>query len=346
MSLISSDTIRDISVKSVEMFLNDKVPLSQGLAKQASAYDLNSEQIHRAVEATNSIAYLKVLELASDRTVEFPLCKYAEVMASIVVPEMSKQASIKEDKPNIISDESLEKFAEYVPPNLSEQELKVHFVKMASMLDRQIGQLEDRAITIVPELEKVAYSIKLDSEGLEKLATIVSGKEFAVMSALVYGSVQKHSDTGLFKSAELKDAEKLFSLYKEAKEVQAGIDKCKSQLERTGHVKEAFFGAVAGAVGKSIGRAIGSVAAVPAKGLGRAIGNTGSNVMSKVNAGATRVENSLTGKKTPIPAVTKKMGIGAVGMGLGTAALDATLYQPGATKMGTSKDVWNALQRS
>ena len=47
---MSSDAIRDISVRVVEGFFNDKVPLSVGLAKEASAACMNHEQIKRACD--------------------------------------------------------------------------------------------------------------------------------------------------------------------------------------------------------------------------------------------------------------------------------------------------------
>lgn len=344
MPLISSDTIRDISVKSVEMFLNSKVPLSQGLAKQASEYQLNAEQIQRAVEATNSIAYLKVLELATDRTVEFPLCKYAEVMAGVAIPDMSKQASVTVHKTAAVgkSTEMMEKFATYTPPVYNEHEEQVHMVKLASIATRQLQQLTDRSVTIVPELEKAADTIKRDPRGLEKLATIATGKEFSLLSALVYGSVQEHADTGLFKSAELKDVEKISALYKEAKQVQSDINQCKATLDRTELVKEAMFGAI----GTGLGKVVGTVAAMPFKIAGKAVKNTATNMGTRAQAAGVKAKNFVTGQNNPIPSVTKKKGLWAVGAAVGAGALDAAMYQPGTTKTGTSKDVWDNLQRS
>ncbi|HET8686060.1 MAG TPA: hypothetical protein VFM18_05270 [Methanosarcina sp.] len=92
MPQFSSDQLRDISVAVVEDFINNRVPLSEGLAKQASMNDLNSEQIQRCVEATNTITQLKLMSVAEDRTFEFPLCKYAEVMVHATFPELDKEA--------------------------------------------------------------------------------------------------------------------------------------------------------------------------------------------------------------------------------------------------------------
>lgn len=94
MTTVTPDTLRDISVKVVEGFLNDKVPLSIGLAKQASENQLNPDQIQRCVEASNTIAHLKLMESAADRTFEFPLCEYNHVLAEIAQPGITKEAGL------------------------------------------------------------------------------------------------------------------------------------------------------------------------------------------------------------------------------------------------------------
>lgn len=91
---MSSDQLRDISVAVVEGFINNKIPLSQGLAKQAEAHDLNSDQVQRCVEVSNTVAHLKLLGMAEDRTFEFPLCKYAEVMRYAAAPSIEKSAAV------------------------------------------------------------------------------------------------------------------------------------------------------------------------------------------------------------------------------------------------------------
>lgn len=91
---MSSDQLRDISVAVVEDFINNKTPLSVGLAKQASMHELNYEQIQRCVEASNTIAHLKLLGAAEDRTFEFPLCKFAEVMGHAATPDIEKSAGV------------------------------------------------------------------------------------------------------------------------------------------------------------------------------------------------------------------------------------------------------------
>jgi len=368
MPLISSDQIRDISVKSVEAFLNQKIPLSEGLAKQASALELNSEQIHRAVEATNSIAYLKILQLSDDRTVEFPLCKYAEVMRSVTLPNMDFQKVASEQPqmmfnvaPNVsktLSHTELEKIAsdaenKYMK-ELTHNEKYIHFIKMASENDAMLARLKDRELTIVADLTKAASVIKKDVQGLEKLAAVVDGPEFSVLSKLVFNESKTHANTGIFKKAELEKVYVLTGLLKEAQELHANIKEAKELSERSSMVKQAFLGkaigGAVGAIGSGIGKAIGSVASIPFKVLGKGLDATASNVKSQANAtfqtGANKVRQAMGKPTVAIPKVTKRFGLGAAAGMAGLAATDALMYSPGTNKeTGRSKDAWDALQR-
>jgi hypothetical protein len=334
MPSITSDQIRDISIKTVEGFLNHKVPLSEGLAKQASSLQLNSEQIQRSVEATNSIAYLKVLTLTDDRTIEFPLCKYAEVMAKVSLPESSqgyattitKSASLGKSVPS-----------SFTSTKLVDAEQRVLFIKQAAINDAQLQELKDRATTILPEMIKAASAVKADSQGLEKLATVTSGLEFSALTKMAFGETKVYSDSGLFKQAELKQVIRLSDLYKEARLLQSSISEKQALSDRSALLKVAFLGAM----GSGIGKMIGSVVATPIKAIGKGIANTAVNLGNK----AGNVVKAKIGK--PLTPMRKGLGIGAV-IGTGaTIGFDAAMYSPGKdTSTGESKDAWSALQRS
>jgi hypothetical protein len=87
MTTITTEALKDYSVKVVEDFINNKTPLSEGIAKCASDMELNPEQTKRMVETTNTIAYLKLQKEASDKTMEFPLADYTQVMKHMCLPE-------------------------------------------------------------------------------------------------------------------------------------------------------------------------------------------------------------------------------------------------------------------
>lgn len=347
MPVITSDQFRDISVKTVEGFLNDRVPLSEGLAKHASYYEMNSEQVQRAVEATNSIAYLKVLSLADDRTVEFPLCKYAEVMQELTLPKglLQKSAAVIIADATAMVKSATEKT--HIPSPLMDAEKQVLFIKLAALNKRELESLKEEEMFIIPNLIKAAKDLKNDPQALEKLASVATGDEFRKLSGLVFGVTQEYSDTGLFKTAELKEASGLADMLKQAEALDLNIKHKQSLFEKSELQKEAFLGAI----GSAIGRTIGAVGSAPLKVVGSAIGRTAHNVGQSAAAAGAAAANKVRGVfgKAPVsvPSITKKkMGIGAIaatGIGVG---IDASMYSPGIDKStGRSKNVWDTLQQ-
>lgn len=361
MPYVTSDQIRDISVKSVEMFLNDKVPLSVGLAKQASALQLNSEQIHRAVEATNSIAHLKVMSLSKDRTAEFDLCKYAEVVADIATPDIEKTASTETFDKVIEKKASIETPVEY-----STQEKVVFFTKMAAVNARELEELKIQAEVLDLQITKQAALVSKEPRALEKVASVSSGDEFKSLSKIVFGKEEVYADTGIFKAAELIQAEKLQSMIKQASEMRAQIADKQKLHDQYELMKKAMLGSIIGkvggaigngaasaatAVGKSIGGAAKAVVTAPFKALGGAAGRTYDNVSQSAGNAAKSAINPVRKAfgKDPLPMGTnpiKKYGLGAGIMGAAGIATDAAMYSPGTdATTGRSKDVWTSLQR-
>lgn len=347
MPLITSDQFRDISIQTVEGFLNNRVPLSEGLAKHASHFQMNSEQVQRAVEATNSIAYLKVLSLSDDRTVEFPLCKYAEVMSEIALPKdiMQKSAAVKKDPTNSLIKVASEEM--HVPTPLIDVEKQVLFVKLAAINKRELETLKEKEMFLIPDLMKAASDLKKDPQALEKLASVSTGNDFRMLTGLVFGVPQAYADTGLFKTAELQEAMGITKMLKQAEALTAEIKVKEELLKQSELRKEAFLGAI----GSAAGRVIGSVAAAPVKVLGKMIGNTAHNIGSSAAAGGTIAANKVRGAfgmaPKAVPAITKRgFGIGAAAVTAAGIGFDASMYTPGTDKStGRSKNVWDTLQQ-
>lgn len=346
---ITSDQIRDLSVKAVEEFLNNKVPLSVGLAKQAAAAELNSEQIHRAVEATNSIAYLKILSLSDDRTVEFPLAKYAEVMTNVAIPTIEKQASAQEGTgtcaPQAVA---------YAGPSLIEQEKLVYFIKEAAANKLALDNLEIESISVQDQLVKSAAAIKKDPAWMDKLACVTTEEEFGPLAVLVSGGKQEYrdlKDLGLFKQAQLTQVGQFAGLYKQARQIVREMMERSEMQKRADEVNKAQramfrnpINAAAGSVAKGLGGAVGRVAAAPGKAVGAGMRGVKDSFKTKLNdlAGGAKPNISQVGKATGSTAKSFAKGV----MTLGGAAADAAFYNPGKeSSTGRSNDVWDALQR-
>lgn len=348
MANVTPELLRDISVQAVEDFLNNKIPLSKGLAKQAAAYDLNVEQVKRAVESTNNIAYLKILQHSDDRTVEFPLAKFAEVMSSATVPEglQEKIASVTgpEVKAELVKEAS-------APLKLVEAETLTYFIKSASVNKAALERVEGDSITMADRLIKVAKAFSKDEAWMDKLACVVEKQEFSELSILVSGAVQKYrdiSDLGLFKTAQLEEATEFAELYKQARalvrEQRERSDLQKRAADAANSVKSDMFGGMKDAARNFnpaglAGRAAGAVAGAPFK----AVGAASSAVRNSFKANLA----GSSGAKDVAKAVGKT--VGGVGGSIFRAAgpvADAAFYDPGVDKTtGRSNDAWTALQR-
>lgn len=341
---MSSDQLRDISVAVVEDFVNNKTPLSVGLAKQAALHELNSEQIQRCVEASNTIAHLKLLSVAEDRTFEFPLCKFAEVMSHAAAPDFEKSAGtmISTRSASRATDLSQEKHAsDDSTIEISEHEAKLHFIKEAAANDRAVEELEARASIVKAELIKAASAVAKDPHGLDKIACVVEPENAIALTQLAYGEYRTLRDfgagkDGLFKAAELKTVATFQDLYKEARALVNELNERKALQKRAHAVreelqKEAILGAAGSLVGGAVGRVIGGTLGAAGRGV--------------VSAGRTIFQ---AGGKTLGAEKYKKVGLGATALAAGgTAAMNASMlgHNPGVNPVnGRSRDVWDGLQ--
>jgi hypothetical protein len=362
---ISPELIRDISVKAVEDFLNNKIPLSKGLAKQAAAYDLNSEQVKRAVESTNNIAYLKILQMSDDRTVEFPLAKFAEVMTEATIPE-----DLQEKSAAVFTKQSavLEKTASELIPveyEMAENEKLVYFIKSARANKQALEALEIESMNIAQELVKVAKEIGKDRAWMDKLACVTDKATFSQLSILVSGDLQNYrnlKELGLFKEAQLKEVGKFAGLFKQAqalvREQRKRMELQKRADDAAQTIRNGFSNGVNNAMnsmkntaqkvmqapGHVMGKAVGTVASMPF----RAATSAGSAVKDSLKSNFEKAVGSGSGKATSaVKAVGATSGSALRGVfNAANPVLDAALYDPGVeSTTGRSNDVWNALQR-
>lgn len=299
---ITSDQLRDISVKTVEMFLNDKVPLSEGLAKQASLHELNSEQIQRAVEAANSICYLKIIKVAEDRTIEFPLCKTAEVMAHISVPSSSDHS---------YTDTQIEKVAAFekteVGYSLTPNEQFIMLTKLAAENSMKLETAEGELLVVEHILYKKAELLATDPRAQAKLSHVgVSLEKVAEITEQVSGSF-------IFKEADLKLTKEVVALTKRAEELREDIAH-RAELQKSAELAKK---ALSLNPLNWAGRAIGATVSAPFKMLGRGLKNTVQGVGHKIAPGSI---SKPTGK-----GIGKVLAAGSVAASVG---FDSIMYNP------------------
>jgi len=367
MADISVSDLQKIAVECTTQFLNSGVPLSTSLAKQASDLGLNSDQLQRAVEATNTLTYLKSLEVQGDRTSEFPLADFRTIVKQASIPE-----SLDKESPVFKHGDSFEKKAELAEVAMSPNSVSFEraeqwamMTKAAAANTRKVEDLSGYCAVLADKLTKTAALVKKDPQGLEKLASLpVDDTEFKKLSYLVYREVKPRPDYAglLFKQASQSEVQTLAGLLKEAQEVSTELKRCKElESKASGLVKEAFIGALAGAAGKALGKGIAGTTKLLtkpvvalAKGTKNALDPAGVMMKSKINSVRNAAANTGVGKAVGITSVQgpptqqlvnarRRMAMAGV---VGGGVLDATSFTP---KVDPAKDhsgsVWASLQK-
>lgn len=381
MAQITVHELQEIAVQCTSDFFNKDIPLNTSLAKQASYRGLNSDQLQRAVEATNTLTYLKSIDVAKDRTSEFPVADYKEIVKIASIPESMlspTQGEIEavqipvEKQASVAGDELAFTF-----PELTEGEKFLHLTKYAQINKRALERAEDDLEVTGLHLVKLAGEIKRNPQGLEHLsATSLEDASFEKVATLIFGKETKRLDfvSGMFKSAQISTAQSFVDMYKQAetlyKEIDYRIDASKKIDEEL--EKLAFLGAAVkavsktltgnslrinrvadvatrnttGAVGRGLGSAVSGTVKTVATGVGKSVvglATAGRNKLQNMAAG-TKIGKELKIPEKPVsPTVTRNLKAATI---IGGGALDASMYD---RTVNPAKDmsggVWENLQR-
>jgi hypothetical protein len=381
MAQISTHELQDIAVQSVTEFFNNSVSLNDSLCKQASDRGLNKDQLARAVEATNTLAYLRSIDVAKDRTSEFPLASYDEIVKMASLPEsllkpVEKKAALEASWTKIEEEVDLVKQANdalaYSFPELSPKEQALHLQKYAQINSKALEKAREDLEYAGLELVKQAKILKEDLLGLEHLsATSLDDAKFEKVASLVFGPGTKRKDyattPGLFKSAELSVAQNFVNSYSEAEKLYEEVEYRKRTHEKiasfqstlvTGaKVVDNFAGQEkTGSIVSSIVHGITRGISAPIKGA--VVGTAKTLGSGAVRGGKAIADYAKTGTRNIIAdtKLGKDLGIPkaqvnpaslrtkAVVGGVAGAALDASFHTPKVDPVNDmSGDVWKAL---
>lgn len=265
---LSADVLKKMAARVVSTFLVNKVPLSQAVADIAEESKLSSEQIKRLIEISNQVAYLKLLEKATDRTFEFPLADFSEVMAILATPEeiMSKEASFKKSPMDLVADGSseLEKSASEEDSLLSRMPQQEKVAMLNKELYRAKGRLNkisDEEQVLMHDLMSKAASHREDELFIEKVAFVVEEDDdsnlLTKISHLVFGEYRKSSGDELFYDSDVEGTREFVDLVKRAYEIVEEKKSLEDSIAKA-HTflhKQAFAPAVA-----NVARAVASKA--------------------------------------------------------------------------------------
>lgn len=340
MTSVTIQDLQDIAVQAVSDFFNKKIPLNTTLAKEASVRELNSEQLHRAIEATNTLTHLKNIEIGVDRTTEFPVADYKEIIKLAFVPEL-KETEVFDfvEKSAEVSTE-MEQFI----PVTTDQENVTWFIKQAARNNQELDLLKGDLRVVGEKLLTKLAELRSDPSIIDTLScSNITNSEFEKITSLMgFTSERRELPEGFLKSANTKETDNLISLYKEACNLTYEIQKKEALKERAKQLevlltKKAFLGPAFASVGRLLGRTIAGSAKVLTKSttnLGMSAAKIGAKSLNNM-AAETSIGKKIGLTSAPIdPAIKKRVALAGA---IGVATADSSTYKPQAS-------VWDTLQ--
>lgn len=272
MVAFTSDFLKNSAVAITAGFLAKGTPLSAGVAEVAKKNSLNMEQIKRLVEVVNQVTYLKILSTAKDRTFEFPLARFEDVVGLLVTPEIQSMTdtNIKASPLQIVgvSDEvPIEKTASESAYSPSGQEKLAYLSRHYYAARNRLEKIAEREITLLEDLRGVVAECKADESFMDKAACVTDGDEESLtkVAMLVYGEKRGFTGETLFYDSDLEGAKQAVGLLKEAAslvEERKVLEDQMQKLAASNSIPNTFqnvannvkgMAAKAGGIGKNVG---------------------------------------------------------------------------------------------
>lgn len=275
MTQLTPDLLQEISVRCASKYMAKQASLNEAISEEGRAMELNSDQLKRVIETTNTVAYLRQLQDASDRTFEFPVADYNNVMLKMAMPLnlLDKEAG---EKPAQTASPSNIQGSQQVPtPEFSQQEkvamLSKELLKCAAVMDDII---HEKARLTKSLLTKSASLGKIDF-ALEKLAYVVEEQDFSPMANLLglEKSASVYKDL-VFTDKELDEVTDLYGMYKEAKSLIQKEKDTEEFIKRASNILGSALGWAGSKLGAGVGKVIGGGAGL----AGRAIRGSSSSI--------------------------------------------------------------------
>lgn len=272
MVAFTADFLKNSAVAVTASFIAKEVPLSVGVAEIAKKHSLNMEQIKRLVEVVNQVTYLKILSTAKDRTFEFPLAKFEDVVGLLVTPEIQSMAdaNMKSSPLQIVgvSDEvPIEKVASETGYTPSGQEKLAYLARHYYATRNRLEKIAEREVTLLEEIKDLITECKADESFMDKAACVTDGDEESLtkVAMLVYGEKRSFTGETLFYDTDLEQASKAVGLLKEAAalvEERRTLEDQMQKLAASNSIPNSFqnvannvkgMAAKAGGIGKNVG---------------------------------------------------------------------------------------------
>lgn len=276
---ITPESLKEMAAHNVAAYKANGTSLNDSITKVAMDNELNSDQVKRLVETTNQMAYLSELEGQDDRTFEFDVANYDDIMDGIISdPTLEKTASEYTGNPiDLVSaafSNPMEKVATEKEATMEKwgkpDKLKA-LKKVASHERRRLDDLVNSEHDSLVKLAQHRAIVCRDPEALEKMAQFDNQLE---MTRLVFGHDKVATDVlRAWAPDQMTDIKALSDRLSMLKQASEEIAELKPKVEQAeGILKEAFVAAALNTVGRSaVGQAAkGMASKVPSmKGMNK-----------------------------------------------------------------------------
>lgn len=300
---LTPEALQNISVKVVSSYMLKQACLSEAIANEAKDLELNPDQIKRVIEASNTVAYLRLLGDAPNRSdLEFPVATYTDVMGRMVLPDqpgpvISKTAG--NDRPTLKNPLDADDTETQINSSITEQEKQAMLVKETLRIKQTLAKMAEEGYVTASILEKAAANFVKDPLAFEKLAHVVAREDLRQLVVLCKMDLNKEASEGsVFRNEDLKDAITLNSLFKEARTMVLDykqkeefvkraskiiLEKKSTEIDtRTKTMKtwDALDKHVTGPVMETAGKGLGAAIGYPIKGIAMAARGVGRGAAS------------------------------------------------------------------
>lgn len=252
--MFNSEMLGTLAAKAVSIYLTKQVPLTDAVISISREENLNIEQTKRLVEATNQVAYLKILETAKDRTFAFDLADLDAVIGAISTPDVSvvKEASFANQgfRPAplqlLFGGEGHTKQASSNQPDADIDLVPM----MPAMVAGFKSTIENGALlkqACAERIVRLIEEVKQEPYLLSKIAAYKPKNADLVLLVGEAGSLEKTANQYLtFKVGELKKVAQLDEAISELKKVASEIKNAQESLEKVSFM--AISGRIAGSI--------------------------------------------------------------------------------------------------
>lgn len=264
---LTNENLKVMAARCVVALKDGSASLSTSIADIAVEYSLTKDQICRLIEASNQLAYLSELEGNDDRTFEFDVATYEDVLAKLMPDSsMDKVASVALKNPmDLISGSfsSIEKTASAELDQLQSMSRDEKIQALKKMASHEKNRLDELKSTEYDSLVKIAQykeSILRDPEALLKMAQFDNNLD---MTKIVFGHTKVAQDVHrLWHDDEMKAFKGLsetITMCKQASEERSKLEPKVREAEE--FIKQAYLAAVINAARTMGPKAVNSVKA-------------------------------------------------------------------------------------